>query len=255
MSLQDYFNAEAPGYDDRFSTHPVGRRYRQTVWDRVHALAQGERLLDVGCGTGIDAAHFASMGLAVTALEPSTGMLAVAQARPEANTVRFEHTDLLGWDALGERWPLVLSNFGALNCVPHDQSLADKLADLVEPGGHLIAVVMGPTCLWEMIYFALHGDARAWRRWTRAVPPLNLHYPSARQLSTLLAPAFEPVAPLTGLGIFEPPSYAFHLHERWPLLFRGFAAMESAVQHMWPFNRVADHYVLVARRRGSGSAP
>ena len=250
MSLQDYFDAEAPGYDDRFSTHPVGRRYRHTVWDRVHALSQNQRLLDVGCGTGVDAVHFASRGYDVTALEPSAGMLEVAQARPDASAVRFEQADLLGWDAAGERWPLLLSNFGALNCLPDNEHLANKLADLVEPGGHVIAVVMGPLCLWEVAYFALHADARAWRRWSGDGESIDLYYPSPRRLMTLLAPRFEPVGPLTGIGIFEPPSYAFHLHERCPQLFAGFAAMERPVRHLWPFNRIADHYVLVARRRG-----
>ncbi len=101
--LSAYFDREADGYDDRFTSHPIGRRYRQTVWRAVEALPNASRrLLDIG---------------AVTALEPSPGMLDVARAQTTAHTVETVHADLLGWEPQGRRWPVVLSNFGALNCI------------------------------------------------------------------------------------------------------------------------------------------
>ena len=99
------------------------------------------------------------------------------------------HADLLGWEPQGRRWPVVLSNFGALNCIAPEARTAERLANLVEPGGYLAAVVMGPFCLWETAYFALHADARAFRRW-RALRDgdLPLYYPSAATLRATLAP-------------------------------------------------------------------
>ena len=69
-------------------------------------------------------------------------------------------------------------------------------------------------------------------------------YPSAATLQATLAPWFRQAAPATGIGVFEPPSYAFHLHARWPRLFDTFAR----IARPWPFNRIADHYLLTRQR-------
>lgn len=258
-NLSDYFDREADGYDDRFTSHPIGRRYREIVWRNVELLPNASRrLLDIGAGTGADAAHFAELGYAVTALEPSSAMLTAARARTTAQPFETIASDLLGWEPDGRQWPVVLSNFGALNCIAPDARMAERLASLVEPGGYLAAVVMGRFCLWETAYFALHADARAFRRWrgrtvstVSTVSTVNeprLYYPSAATLLATLAPWFGSTGPATGIGVMEPPSYAFHLHDRWPRLFDAFARVDAAVAGIWPFNRIADHYLLILQR-------
>ena len=246
-----YFDREAVTYDDRFTNHPIGRRYRRKVWARIETLPNpSRRLLDIGAGTGADAAHFANLGYTVTALEPSPGMLTAARDQNAADSIEFVQSDLLGWEPTGRRWPVVLSNFGVLNCIAPDSRCAERLADLVEPGGYLAAVVMGPFCLRETLYFALHGDARAFRRWPgRTGGDLPLYYPSARTLRAVLAPWFESAGPAIGIGVFQPPSYAFHLHARWPRFFNAMAGMDAGVAELWPFNGMADHYLLTLQRR------
>jgi ubiquinone/menaquinone biosynthesis C-methylase UbiE len=64
---------------------------------RVAALAGLEprdRVLDLGCGTGMLAMGFAKLGMAVTAMDPEPEMLAAAAARAEALGVAW--TPLLG---------------------------------------------------------------------------------------------------------------------------------------------------------------
>src|SRR3546814_14596700 len=55
---------------------------RRTLWEVVHReLPSGSRLLDLGCGTGIDALHFANRGYPVVATDWSPGMVARTEAR------------------------------------------------------------------------------------------------------------------------------------------------------------------------------
>ena len=55
---------------------------REIVWDRVALLLDGpSTLLDIGCGTGIDAQHFADLGHRVLATDYSQAMVERAGAR------------------------------------------------------------------------------------------------------------------------------------------------------------------------------
>lgn len=46
-------------------------------------------VLDVGCGTGVFALVLADRGIAVTAVDPAAGSLAVARAKPGADRVNW----------------------------------------------------------------------------------------------------------------------------------------------------------------------
>ena len=66
--------------------------------DRLEAFARGlpgKRLLDIGCGPGRDALHFAELGLEVTAVDYSVAMIRAAQvASPDINPPRFAVLDM-----------------------------------------------------------------------------------------------------------------------------------------------------------------
>jgi SAM-dependent methyltransferase len=70
-------------YDDWYQT-PRGRWIGETEYRLLHKLlapAPGERLLDVGCGTGYFTRRFAKSGNTVTGIDASPAMLRVAQAQ------------------------------------------------------------------------------------------------------------------------------------------------------------------------------
>lgn len=73
----------AKSYDDWFQT-PIGqyidRREKELILDLV-APKEGERLLDVGCGTGGHILFFKRKGCNVTGLEPSSYMMDIARKK------------------------------------------------------------------------------------------------------------------------------------------------------------------------------
>ena len=145
-----------------------------------------------------------------------------------------------------------LADFGVLNCVADRRGLAQALADRLRPGAALVAVVMGPLCVWEVVWHLAHADlaggVRRWRSGALArvgTACLPVWYPSPSRLRAELAPRFG-LRRLVGLGTLLPPSHLGHLVDRWPGLFTRLAAIEPRV----PFGPwLADHYLAVFERR------
>jgi ubiquinone/menaquinone biosynthesis C-methylase UbiE len=64
------FDAIAADYDRRYTNNPTMRLMRRRVWKTLHArIAEGCRILELGCGTGEDAVFLAKSGCEVVATD------------------------------------------------------------------------------------------------------------------------------------------------------------------------------------------
>ena len=231
------FDFVAAAYDEQFTHAPVARLLREAVWARADLhFRPGMRVLDLGCGTGEDAIHFARRGVRVCATDLSPEMLAITRQKAEAAgmgeriatgildlatipsrfTISADPEPQLSAtqaDAV-ERFDGVFSNFGALNCVTDLQPLVDALGRWTRPGTPVVLVLMGPLCIWEVVLHLIHlQPGRAARRWRRqgtlariGGTSVRVFYPSPRRLARQCASAFRHVR-TTGLGVFVPPPY------------------------------------------------
>ena len=135
------FDRIATRYDALWTTTAIGRAQRNLVWRAIDGLFHaGERILDIGCGTGEDAAHFAARGVHVYATDASPAMVRVARERGITATVCS--AEELG--RIGRSFDGAISNFGALNCVENLPAVAVSLAPLVRPGGQRRDLPVGP---------------------------------------------------------------------------------------------------------------
>ncbi|MEZ4768408.1 MAG: methyltransferase domain-containing protein [Caldilineales bacterium] len=79
------FDAAAGSYDAEFTGTQLARWLRETVWSVLgETFAPGDRVLELGCGTGEDAVWLAQRGVHVTATDASTAMLDAAQRKAAA---------------------------------------------------------------------------------------------------------------------------------------------------------------------------
>jgi ubiquinone/menaquinone biosynthesis C-methylase UbiE len=146
------FDQLAATYDVSWTNSEQGRSQRSIVWREIDAYFQrGQRVLDIGCGTGEDALHLAANGVVVEAIDGSTEMVRIARERG----VPARRLPIENLSELREEYDGALSNFGVLNCVDDLPACGAELARLIRPGGKLAICLMPRLCWSEILRFEL----------------------------------------------------------------------------------------------------
>ncbi|MDH4066570.1 MAG: methyltransferase domain-containing protein [Acidobacteriota bacterium] len=265
------FDRLAPDYDRMTSGDTFQLQRAQAHRALMRWLPPQCRVLEIGCGTGVDTLLLARFGLHVTACDPSEAMVSRTLARLSAGGVA-DRVDVIacGLDDLPallavrerhEAFDAIVSGFGALNCVPALDALGAVAANHLRSGGKVAIGLLGRSCAWESFYFTVTGRRELAARRRRSGPvdvpvagfdvPAVYHRPA--DILAALGARFTLEA-RTGLGIIVPPPY---LETRWqqlpPMLRRLVARADQVAAGCPGLNRLGDHVLLCwAKQRSAG---
>jgi ubiquinone/menaquinone biosynthesis C-methylase UbiE len=266
-SLRDApFDALADTYDQTFTFSRIGRAQREAVtreMDRV--FRSGQRVLEINCGTGVDALHLASHGVAVLACDVAPRMIEVARQRAkkaqmedsigapvEFRALATERIGVLRDEGLAGYFDGVLSNFAGLNCIEDPSLLARDLAQLLKPGASVLFCLFGRLCAWEVLWYLGQGKPReAFRRFRSAGDTVRIArgatvrvcYPAVRKLAHLFSPEFQ-LKGWKGIGVTVPPTYLEPLACRFPKVLRALAGFDRGLGRCPGLRGMADHVLL-----------
>jgi len=264
------FDAVAPEYDASYG--PTGNAVM--VWLRQENLTlleetfpPGSRLLEIGCGTGEEALHLASVGRTILATDISPKMasqtLAKAAAAGLADSVSALALPAGQISALHPRVPFdgAYASFGALNCEPDLKRFATGLTRLLRPGGCFVCSVMARWCPFEIVWYLLHGRPRTAMRRLRhgwQIAPVAggdhvrvnvpVRYLSASDIAHAFTPDFD-LRRVFSLPLLLPPPYLDDLFRRHRALFAQLESWERRLRDRWPWRNTGDHLALVLRKR------
>jgi ubiquinone/menaquinone biosynthesis C-methylase UbiE len=260
---RDAFDSVAADYDGPRGNNELIRDMRAEMWRTLDAtFAPDSRLLDIGCGTGLDAVRMARLGHQVTATDWSPRMVERARDRAahEQLTTRVQaiiagahELERLGSDA---QFDGAYSNLGALNCVPDLAGLATQCARLLKPRGVLVFAVIGRICPWEMAYFARRRDWRRIRvRFASNMVPVSMNkrvvwtrYYTPRRFYRAFAGQFT-LKYCRGLCLFAPPPYLTWMKERHIDWYERLWRLDRRAAG-WPMLRnMGDHFLMVMLKR------
>jgi ubiquinone/menaquinone biosynthesis C-methylase UbiE len=255
-SSETYWNKVAETYDQVFPHTLVGRAQRDIVWHELDRVFQpGRRVLELNCGTGIDAVHLAESGVTVLACDISPRMVEIAWQRLRSNGLE----GLVEFRALPTEDIAVLegkgcfdgafSNFSGLNHVRDLSAVARNLARLLKPGARALLCMAGRFVPLEMVWHLAHGNLRkAGRRLTHLCDDatLRVHYPSVGAMTRIFAPEFR-LREWKGVGVTV-PSCLEPVVRRHPKILNGLARADRWIGCVPAVRGMADCALLQFER-------
>ena len=234
---------------------------RRTLWDAYLRLFRpGQHILDISCGTGIDAIFLARRGIRVTGIDISPGMIAqltakVAQSqlsdRVEAHVL--DYADLDRWR--DRRFDGLIAAFAGLSTAPELAPFAANAARLLRPGSPVVIHLLNRFSLWEWFSLLAH------RRWTdaRQLPhqrertfpiggqPVCHHLWWPDEAARAFGPHFE-VRRIYALGVLRPPHTLRRIP---PALVATLERLERPLRTRRPFTNWGRLFALELTRRPS----
>jgi len=261
LETQRAFDSVAADYDGPRGNNELIQRMRSTLWDTVAAqLPVGARLIDLGCGTGLDAHEFAQRGYRVLATDWSPQMVERTRQRAQDPALHgrlsVAHVGIQQLDRIDGEFDGMYSNFGPLNCAPDLPAVAAECARLLRRDGRLVFSVIGRLCPWEVGHYTLRGRLRrAAVRGARGVTAVGMNghtiwtwYYLPREFYRAFSAQFE-LESYRALSLCLPPPYLVEHYRRHPRMGERLGRLDDRIGG-WPLLRdMGDHFLIVMRKR------
>jgi ubiquinone/menaquinone biosynthesis C-methylase UbiE len=255
------FSLQSPSFDK------IDEENELILWvrDRVRTevlqyLSPKADILELNCGTGIDAIFFAQQGHNVNATDNAEGMLRELnkkvsslglQDKVQSQRCSFNNLEELGFT---KQYDYVFSNFGGLNCTDNLAKILGDVYNLLKPGGKFSFVIMPRFCPWEVGMFLRGYFKTAFRRFAKNGTMAHLegewfkcYYYNPSFVIKHTKDKFSLVS-LRGLSIVVPPPFIEGFIKKHPSLFKQLQNLENKIWGKSPFNRCGDHYIITMQK-------
>ncbi|MBN1641594.1 MAG: class I SAM-dependent methyltransferase [Anaerolineae bacterium] len=264
------FDASAAAYDGEIGHNPAMQYMRSVSLETLcSTFSPGQRVLEIGCGTGAEAIALAARGVRVVATDLSEEMIGQTRAKVaaaglagwvEARTLAAGELGALLAEGEQGRFDGAYSSFGPLNGEPDLTAVGETLGALLRPGSRLVASVMNRFYAFEVLWYAGHGRlGQAVRRWggmTMATvsPSLPVVVPTWYHTPGAFARAFAGwfrVVRYQALPLLLPPPYLDYLWRERAAWVARLRAWEQRLAGRWPLAALGDHFLIVMERAGA----
>lgn len=264
--LEAAFDSVAEDYDHHIFDNPINTWLRNvSLREMTRIFRPGDRVLELGCGTGTETLSLARNGVKVIAVDISGKMLSVLSRKAKAlglsdkiTTIHCrpielnEKTEQLGIKNLDGAY----STYGAINTEPNLGSMIRNIHSLLKPNSTLLLGVWNKFCAYEMIGYLLKGNPTlAFSRLRNPVPIgksrfcISSNAFSVGSLSEYLEPYFK-LKTVTGVVIMLPPSNLTNYLPK-GVIQTVLKKLDLNLGKTFPANRLGDHFLAEYRKKSS----
>ena len=249
------FGNMADEYDAmRYTNIPV-KKMREKFYKTVESyIKPPAELLEINCGTGIDAFHFANAGYNVRATDISDKMLMNARSKGSLENISFEKLNLSELNKIESKFDIIVSNLGGINCLNDLNKLSKDVSKLLKPKGFFIASIMPQFCLWESALIFRGEFARALRRLKRNGTLANVggekvfvKYYSPQKFYNRFKNDFH-LRETKGLCIFAPTQPASHWYKKHRSITRFLDFIDNKIESFYFSSFIGDYYIAVLQK-------
>ena len=250
------FGNMADEYDRLQLTNKPVQIMRQKYYEVVlKTVTPPAEVLELNCGSGIDAKYFAEKGYNILATDVSDKMLENAKSKCLGLNVEFKNIDINDLNILNnKKFDLILSNLGGLNCIKNLNALSLKINSLLNSHGYFIAVVMPSFNLWEFLLIFKNNKQHAFRRMVKEDALANVggqnikvNYYSPKTLKETFAKNFSLIE-LKALRIFAPPPTAGHWYEKHKIITAALDKIDNILENFYFSSFISDYYIAVFKK-------
>jgi ubiquinone/menaquinone biosynthesis C-methylase UbiE len=264
MNPAKSFNIYATSYDDDFSNSEIGKLQRARVHHflKKYLPASPLNILEINCGTGIDALWLAKQGHKVLATDIAQQMIDVCETKltnDREDRITFKVCDSRNVLSIAkdEKFDLIFSNFSGLNCLNKEELIEFSKAanQILKPKGKIIACVFGTKCCWERFYFLLKLEFKKINRRKNNGfadiiingEPIRTFYYSPQSFAEKFTKEFLKTG-LKPVGLFTPPSYLNNVFAKIPFALTVLNFLERVFSTS-VFANYADHFIVCFEKR------
>jgi SAM-dependent methyltransferase len=261
--LEAAFDGVAENYDHHIMDNEMNLWLRnRSVSLLKRCFKPGERVLEIGCGTGTETLALAQHGVSVIASDVSSKMLRVLSKKASASMLDgrvetlharpYELREKLRSEGVDEI-DGAYSTYGAINTDPLLPRLFRDLASMIKPRGILILGVWNKYCMSEILGYTLRAKpSLVVARIRNPVPVGKSRFCIASNaydvgaIRSLMDGLFK-IKEVRGVEIFLPPSNLVHYLPPEPLTAM-LKRLDTSLEGHYPWNRLGDHFLLVCER-------
>lgn len=238
-------------------------QYKRKI-TRNHFLSRLDKeseILEINCGSGLDAIYFVNQGHKVLATDVATGMLQEVRLKIKKNQLDGKLTcEKLAFSEIRkferDQFNGVFSNFGGLNCIDNNalNQVIHDLGKIIKPGGIITLVIMPKITFYEW-FRIFKGDKSAFRRLRKGGvlatvegEKVKTYYHSSRELRKLLIKDFKDIQ-IENIFTFGPAGSSYDFPLKRPTLFKFLNKIDNICSNSSIFRGFGDYYIVSAKRK------
>lgn len=222
-------------------------------------LKPNSEVLELNCGTGMDAVFFAKHSHKILANDNAKGMLEQLEKKIAANSLEKQietlHCSFHEIHKIKNRtFDHIISNFGGLNCSESLEDVLKQFSPLLKPGGKVTLMIMPKVCLWEMALIFKGKFKTAFRRFKKKAlakvegVEFYCYYYTPGYVKRATRNDLETIS-LKGVCVTVPPEFLWNFAVRNPRTFERLKALDKKISGIFPFTYCCDHFLITLQKK------